>query len=363
MAQSAFGRLSFEELVRRCLPRFEAAGLAAAGSLEAASGREVCELWGGMGRILELWARFSCGAERSFVVKVIEPPWDCRSVGDRRKRDSYEVECRFYGQGHAERLTRVGATCAVPLLTAREPREDGGERLMICMTRLEGRPVHGMNEKLTKAALGWLARMHAEYWGSRADEAVKDGLQPQGCYWYLDTRLEELAKTPSSGLEGRLLRCARGIDARLKADRHQTICHGDAKSENMLFRSDGSVSMFDFQYVGKASPCKDLAYCLICTKRDLNEADQAAYLEYYLSQLVPRLEAQGDQPPTFGELQAAYALSVCDLARWMAGWGWHGHRPMMLRRTAATLQAIDGGRPLGSEEEYMQAIFTAFPLA
>ncbi len=40
------------------------------------------------------------------------------------------------------------------------------------------------------------------------------------------------------GWEGRLRLAARAIDERLKADPHQTVCHGDPKEENMLFAND-----------------------------------------------------------------------------------------------------------------------------
>jgi hypothetical protein len=80
--------------------------------------------------------------------------------------------------------------------------------------------------------------MHAEYWGARADAAVaptpEGGLQTQGCYWYLDTRPDEHAAMPTRGWEGRLRLAAKAIDLRLKSDPLQTICHGDAKKENML---------------------------------------------------------------------------------------------------------------------------------
>merc|ERR1711974_499743 len=132
----------------------------------------------------------------------------------------------------------------------------------------------------------------------------------------------------------------------------------------MLFRSGGggvSVSFYDFQYTGKATPAKDLAYCLICTAVDLSEAEQTTYLKRYLEILTPLLETQAITPPTFTELRAAYLLSVCDLARWMSGWGWLGHEGMMRQRCAAALQAIDGGRDLGSEDAYREAVFAAFP--
>jgi hypothetical protein len=39
---------------------------------------------------------------------------------------------------------------------------------------------------------------------------------------------------PTWGWEGRLRLAAKAIDLRLKSDPLQTICHGDAKKENML---------------------------------------------------------------------------------------------------------------------------------
>ena len=52
--------------------------------------------------------------------------------------------------------------------------------------------------------------------GGRADEAVAGGLHPQGGYWYLDTRPDELQAMPRHGWEGRLYLAARAIDERLK---------------------------------------------------------------------------------------------------------------------------------------------------
>eukprot|EP00747_Dinoflagellata_sp_TGD_P222727 gnl/TRDRNA2_/TRDRNA2_94417_c1_seq1.p1 gnl/TRDRNA2_/TRDRNA2_94417_c1~~gnl/TRDRNA2_/TRDRNA2_94417_c1_seq1.p1 ORF type:complete len:134 (-),score=25.80 gnl/TRDRNA2_/TRDRNA2_94417_c1_seq1:44-445(-) len=132
----------------------------------------------------------------------------------------------------------------------------------------------------------------------------------------------------------------------------------------MLFATDGSVSMYDFQYIGKAPAAKDLAYVLICTSRDLSETEQRAYVEHYLAQLKPLLIAQGDAAPSLDELWTSYTLSVCDLARWMVGWNrqyWNSFRRMMQPRCEPTLRAIDGGVLLESEEAYKDAIFAAFP--
>ena len=114
--------------------------------------------------------------------------------------------------------------------------------------------------------------MHALYWGdARADAAVASGLNPQGTYWYLDTRPDEYNKMPTDGWEGRLKLAAKAIDERLKDDPHQTIVHGDAKNANMYFNPGGGgdetprVSVYDFQYCGKANPMKDLAYLVTCS--------------------------------------------------------------------------------------------------
>lgn len=344
-------------LVSRCLPKLAAAGIPVSGELRQVLGEQLCELWGGMGAIVELQASFSSGERRSLVAKTIDMPAAPKSTSERRKKASYEIEARFYERGHAERLIAAGAPCPFPLHVDWALHEG---RLTVCMTRLAGAPVRSMSSAQVRMALTWLARLHALYWGSRADEAVAEGsVQEQGCYWHLDTRLEELERwTDESGFEGRLRRAARAIDARLKEDRHQTVCHGDAKSENMLFSKDG-VAMFDFQYVGKASPAKDLAYCLISSR------DEVAHLEFYLTELRRLLRERGLEAPSLDELRVAYGLAVCDLSRWMVGWNrsyWLGFKGLMAPRCEPTLRAIDGGQILASEDAYQEAIFKAFPV-
>ena len=66
-----------------------------------------------------------------------------------------------------------------------------------------------------------------------------------------------------SGFMGRLRLAARAIDLRLKADPMQSICHGDAKGANILYREESNQCVplvYDFQYCGKACVAKDLAY-------------------------------------------------------------------------------------------------------
>jgi hypothetical protein len=110
-----------------------------------------------------------------------------------RKKDSYDVEAAFYARGHAERLIAAGAAVPHPLHveTAR------GAGVTICMTHVEGRCRHAGG---AEAFLRWLARLHSTYWGvARADAAVADGLQAQGCYWHLDTRPDEHRRMGTGG--------------------------------------------------------------------------------------------------------------------------------------------------------------------
>merc|ERR1712183_453881 len=97
--------------------------------------------------------------------------------------------------------------------------------------------------------------------------------------------------------------------------------------------------------VGKAAATKDLAYCCVCAAGFLTFQDEESYLRAYHTRLVAILEKQGDVPPRFEQLFESYQLSMCDLARWMAGcvYGWWGHAHVLRRHAEVVLQALDGG--------------------
>eukprot|EP00667_Euglena_gracilis_P021315 EG_transcript_23280 len=277
-----------------------------------------------MGHIYELQVVRGGRPVAAVIAKRVRLPATCSSLGDQRKKVSYEVEAAFYGNGHAMRILAAG--CHVPFpLHVETSRAEG---VTICMSKLPGRK-GWLDEAHARAALTGLARLHALYWGPRADVAAapgpEGGLQTQGCYWHLDTRPEELAAMPSRGWEGRLKLAARAIDQRLKADPCQTVCHGDPKDDNLLFTEEGGAPVahfHDFQYCGKAPPTKDLAYFFCCA----SGAPQAEgrLLEHYHRELSALLSAQGDPSPPLPALRESLELSYCDLGRWMSGWGWWG---------------------------------------
>mmetsp|Transcript_25916 Transcript_25916/g.64015 ORF Transcript_25916/g.64015 Transcript_25916/m.64015 type:complete len:208 (-) Transcript_25916:103-726(-) len=177
-------------------------GQAGASQQGAPKVSELCGLWGGMGSVYLL--------NSAVVLKRVNFP-RTSSLGDVRKIESYRAEVAFY-ERHASRLLSPPHSLGLPrpLLTKMTP---GG--VDICMTALRGQSAHGsISRDQSFAALDWLAGLHAAYWGILPTEL--DGLQPQGSYWYLDTRPEELEAMPRSGWEARLRLAAVGIDARLK---------------------------------------------------------------------------------------------------------------------------------------------------
>lgn len=344
-------------LVAKALPKFEEAGLKPLASSEISDvqARAIASLWAGMGNVFKLTVKANNGTQ-NIIAKCVSLPPTCDSIGDQRKKDSYDVEKAFYGQGHAAKLIAAGAIVPTPL----HVEGGGGTNVTILMTEVSGSSSHRGDEE---AFIGWLAKLHATYWGNeRADAAVKSGLQRQGCYWHLDTRPEEHARMGKNGWMGRLRLAARAIDARLKADPLQSIVHGDAKGANIVYATgDGGAAIplvYDFQYCGKACVAKDLAYFFNVEARSREDV----LLKRYHTQLSALLNAQGDAPPSLEALQTALELALCDWRRFseigLGGWG----DGSATRRVQALLDSLDGGKALDSEESYAEAMKREFPV-
>jgi len=320
--------------------------------------RQLCRLWAGMGHIYQVTVPGCKGNKHSrpFVIKHVTPPSRTRqSFGDRRKADSYQVEANFY-----EKLARPlqtehpGIQLPTPYFVEHGPEQ--GE-ITICMSLLEGRPINTMNLGDVKKALGWMAAFHAAHWGeNQIDTLVGDvGLQRMGSYWHLDTRPDEHDSMSRRGWEGRLRRAARAIDECLKRDPMQCLIHGDPKEANMMVL-DGSkeVAMYDLQYCGKGTPTRDIAYFL-CSSCDEDEEEKL--VEHYYNQLVEQLLSKTDPtitPPTLEHFQDSLELAFCDFCRFMCGWGHWGYD--VRTRVLAFLHRLDGGKDLGSEAAYDEAI-------
>ena len=340
----------------------------------------LCGLWAGMGSIFEVNFQSASHPRSSndvtvrqtIIVKQIVCPEDLESIGDVRKRDSYQCEANFYANGFAAELKAIGCEVPKPLHISRS-----NNNVTICMSKLVGDP-GSMDFRQSKAVLTWLAKLHSNFYGhEKADEAVKRGLQPQGTYWYLDTRSDEHDAMPTIGWEGRLRLAARALDMRLKREKHVSIVHGDLKDANIIFaktrNEDGTMDnkinyvplIYDFQYCGKACIAKDLAYFLTCGS-GVEVSKERSLLIHYHNELTQQLERQRSTgkgnltPPSLEELEILLQLCYCDLGRWMSGWGWWGKSREA--QIISVLDSLDNGDALENEMEYARAMERVYPL-
>jgi hypothetical protein len=317
-------------------------------------------LWSGMGGLFLLDGRVVL--KTAAYPHADAPPDLSRGpLSPARDVASYRCEAAFYAK-HAPRLLAPPVALELPAPLLVESTDRG---FALCMRKLDGAPVGGgsLSAAEAGAVLDWLAKFHDAFWAPRPAEL--DGLQPQGTYWYLDTRLGgEFANMPAAGWEGRLRAAARALDERCKRDALQTCVHGDAKAANFFVRTarDGALvaQAFDFQYAGLAPPTKDLAYFLgTATDAAHGSAAETALLERYLATLSERLRLRGVEPPTMRALRGSLDVASADLARFLVGWGWWA-RPSLRARTVALLDELDGGRCL-TEDEYRARLFELRP--
>ena len=276
------------------------------------------ELWSGYGAILRYKLT---GAPRSrVVVKHVRFPaqkhhprgWDT-DRSHRRKLRSYAVEMAWYAQWSA----RCPAACPVPHCLALETR--GDEALMVLEDLDESgfsqrRKTVGATELI--ACLHWLANFHASFLGCEPD-----GLWPQGTYWHLQTRPDELAALTDLPLK----RAASAIDQRLRDCRYQTLVHGDAKLENFCFSPDGEqVAAVDFQYVGGGCGMKDVAYFIgSCLSETECQRRESWLLDSYfaaLTQALARLQPSVDTAALEDEWRRLFPIAWSDFHRFLKGW-------------------------------------------
>lgn len=239
--------------------------------MQARSARRVGRLqtlWGGYGELV----RVALDDGRTVVVKAIDPPTTDDSISNARKRRSYEVEEQFY----LHYAPRCDARCRVARMFAH--RTVGGSRWFV----LEDL---GGGTASLDACLAWLAAFHARFLHDPGD-----GLWPEGTYWHLATRMDELRVD---------LERAQRLDRELREVRYWTILHGDAKEENFL--AAGAV---DFQYAGRGCGMKDVAYLL--------HGHDDRHLDTYFRYLA--------NPEVEREWRPLYPVAQQDFARFLVGW-------------------------------------------
>jgi aminoglycoside phosphotransferase (APT) family kinase protein len=257
-------------------------------------------LWDGYGEVFRV--ELDRGVAPTAIVKRVAPPANARgTTSDARKRRSYDVEETFYRSF----APRCDASSRVAQLYA--SRIEEGEWWFVledldaagyCERR---DPAHGV---ALDACLAWLAAFHARF----LDEAG-EGLWPQGTYWHLATRLDELASIDDEAIRA----TARDLDAQLASARFQTILHGDPKEANFCFTRDGrSVAAVDFQYAGRGCAMKDVAYLLH------GHAD--SHVGTYFRHLRAALRGRPEVDAIEREWRALFPIAQRDFKRFLAGW-------------------------------------------
>jgi aminoglycoside phosphotransferase (APT) family kinase protein len=257
----------------------------------------VQSLWDGYGEVFRV--ALDRGVAPTAIVKRVAPPANARgTTSDARKRRSYDVEHTFYRQFAA----RCDDSCRVAKLYA--SRVEQGEWWFV----LEDLDAAGFSARhdtahgvALDACLAWLAAFHARFLDERGD-----GLWPQGTYWHLATRLDELAATADEAIRA----SAHELDAQLAGARFQTILHGDPKEANFCFTRDGrSVAAVDFQYAGRGCAMKDVAYLL--------HGHSDAHLDTYFRYLRACVR---DVDAIEQEWRALFPIAQRDFKRFLAGW-------------------------------------------
>ncbi len=253
-------------------------------------------LWDGYGDVMRVV--LEDGPAPVVVAKEVRPPPRAHP----RKLRSYAIEQAFY-RDHA------------PRSAARLPRCFGlglrGQRRLFVLEDLGAagfvRPLRGGRDDHRAAALRWLARFHAGFLGT-----PPAGLWPEGSYWHLATRPDELARMRDARLRG----MAPLLDRRLAQARFRTLVHGDAKPANFLVdAAGGAAAAVDFQYVGGGCGMRDVVYFL-------GGADDAWGLDLYFAALR---EALGPRPEVDAaaleaEWRALAPVAALDFARFLDGW-------------------------------------------
>lgn len=276
--------------------------------------RPLQSLWGGYGRLLR--CTLKGGDWPTVIAKDVRFPADAgrkASLDHRRKERSYQTELNFY-QDWASRLDE---NCRVAHCLGQREGKDGVWLLLedLDAAGFAGRRRRGGDAEI-HACLSWLARFHATFLG----ESPR-GLWPQGTYWHLGTRPDELRAVPDPVIR----KAASLMDRELHGSRFRTFVHGDAKVDNFCFNKRGDVvAGVDFQYVGGGMGMQDVVYCIdSCYSGSEAERLAEPLQAYYFTELHNALRQLGkniDGAALEADWRRLYNVAWADYYRFLAGW-------------------------------------------
>ncbi|KAI1422486.1 kinase-like domain-containing protein [Xylaria sp. FL1777] len=358
----------------------------------AGAARRMREMYGNIGDAGE-------GGRETYalVLKLISPPPTPAAgagagaeaeedEGHLRKILSYEVEQNFYGS-IAPLLGRDLPMARCIAATQGKPGSDTPEGLTATMmTDLRSSyPVAGekravLNGTQVHAALNWLAKFHGRSWAMRPPLPLQELLLPpleeaerrrrgdesgqlvwlNGGYTYLATRRREYASLAadsasewSSALCESLAPSGHSIAEMVanfltpRGRDHETLIHGDVKSENLFTTHSGSeVAFYDFQYVGLGLGVCDLAKLFTCSvplhmlTEDGDSAEllmgegERRLLERYHSNLLVGTGKTYD----WNTFVRHWETALVDWLRFQASWGFWGNTEWLEARVRSILK-------------------------
>jgi len=289
---------------------------AATGATALHAGEVVQSLWSGYGEIRRLHLE---GARvGSAILKHIAPPaagsdhprgWNS-AASHHRKLFSYEVETQWY----LDFAARCDNGCRVPLPFGSLEREHSRYLLLEDLDVAWPLRRRELTPDECSLCLRWLARFHARFLDDPGT-----GLWPVGCYWHLDTRLDEYRAMADSPLK----QAAKQLDEALSACRFQTLVHGDAKVANFCFDDAmTSTAAVDFQYVGRGPGVRDVAYLLGSCLDDAEcRAHESRLLDGYFEELTDAIDGiAGLADAVEQEWRSVYSIAWADFQRFLLGW-------------------------------------------
>lgn len=156
----------------------------------------------------------------------------------------------------------------------------------------------GMDLADARQAVDELARWHATWWND-CDDLVKSGsivaltdpIYPAVLPVVFAEGWEKL--NAEMKLAPSILQVGAGWSARMPSllhsinGGHNTMCHGDYRADNLLFDTNGSVVLLDFQLTGQGSGAYDLAYMITQSLTPDMAGEQESHLfERYKAGLI-----------------------------------------------------------------------------
>lgn len=270
---------------------------------------EVQELWNGYGQLLRVYLKDS-GLKSVILKRVLLPKGLEQTTSHQRKLRSYQVERAWYKHyaPNCADESRVAACYGV---------KDVGETAWLLLEDLAQagfRPNSWPNYEQTESGLNWLAHFHSRFLGEDCPE-----LWSQGCYWHLDTRMDELERMPHGPLKEK----AEYLDQKLRNAQFPTLVHGDAKPPNFCWDSENRASAVDFQYVGGGCGIRDVALFLDrALSKDGCSEHIEEWLDFYFDCLAGAMRKHNKHhfEQVESEWRSLFPVAWADYGRFRQGW-------------------------------------------